>query len=94
MADDDRAPRRRYFLGQAILVRREARGWSQEDLASRIGWDRKSVGRLENGVHAVTIDRLWRITDELQVSIGELEREAAEIARERGQRLPPPEPDR
>jgi len=94
VADDYPAQRRRYFLGQAVLQRRKELGLSQEDLADRVGWDRKSVGRLENGVHAVTIDRLWRITDELHVTIGELEREAAAIARRRGQPLLLPESGR
>jgi transcriptional regulator with XRE-family HTH domain len=91
---DDRADARRYFLGRAIFARRKARGWSQDELAQRIGWDRKSVGRLENGVHAVTIDRLWRITDELEVTLADLEADAAEIARRRRQPPAPPAPTR
>lgn len=93
MADDQQAKRRRYLLGQALLAHRERQGLSQEELAHRIGWDRKSVGRLENGVHSVTIDRLWRITDELAITIGDLEREAAELATSREQQQQQAEQD-
>lgn len=94
MAPDDEVEQRRYDFGRAVSNRRRRLGLSQEALAHRIGYDRKSITRLENGSHSITIDRLWRITDALQVTIGELEADAAEIARKR--RLPglPAESDR
>lgn len=85
MAADDEVDQRRYDFGRAIGNRRRQLGLSQEALANRVGYDRKSITRLENGSHSITIDRLWVITDELQVTIGELEAAAAEIARKRRQ---------
>lgn len=92
MPTDDVA-QRRYDFGRALFDRRHELGLTQEALAELIGFDRKSIGRLENGTHAVTIDRLWVITDALQISIGELEQRAAVIASARQQRQPPAGPD-
>lgn len=83
MAVDDEVDQRRYDFGRAIGDRRRLLGLSQEALANQIGFDRKSITRLENGSHSITIDRLWVITDALQVTIGELEVAAAEIAKKR-----------
>lgn len=83
MAVDDEVDQRRYDFGRAIGDRRRLLGLSQEALANQIGFDRKSITRLENGSHSITIDRLWVITDALQVTIGELEIAAAEIAKKR-----------
>ncbi|MDQ1245939.1 MAG: Helix-turn-helix protein [Actinomycetota bacterium] len=80
---DDEVDQRRYDFGRAIGDRRRLLGLSQEALANQIGFDRKSITRLENGSHSITIDRLWVITDALQVTIGELEIAAAEIAKKR-----------
>lgn len=80
---DDEVDQRRYDFGRAIGDRRRLLGLSQEALANQIGFDRKSITRLENGSHSITIDRLWVITDALQVTIGELEVAAAEIAKKR-----------
>lgn len=89
MAEDE-VDQRRFDFGRAVFNRRKRLGLTQKLLADRIGWDRKSISRLENGNNAVTIDRLWRLTDELQVSIGELEADAAEIARRRARRARQP----
>lgn len=84
---------RRYDLGTAIYQRRKTRGLTQDELAELIGFDRKSINRVENGAHAITIDRLWMIADALQVSLGELEADAAAIAKKRRQRPVPAQPD-
>ena len=86
---DDHIMQRRYDLGTAIYQRRKTRGLTQDELAEIIGFDRKSINRVENGAHAITIDRLWLIADALQVSLGDLAADAADIAKKR---LRPPEP--
>ena len=37
-------------MGEKILNMRKARGWSQEELAERIGVTRQAVSRWESGV--------------------------------------------
>ncbi len=81
---DDYAERRRYALGQAVYERREQRGLSQEVLAALLGFDRKTISRLENGHHSITVDRFWRLADALEVTIGELEAAANEIIQRQG----------
>lgn len=77
---------RRYDFGEAVARRRKAVGLTQDRLAEIVGCDRKSINRLENGSNAVTLDRLWPVADALNISIGWLEEEAREIAKQRQQR--------
>ncbi len=84
MASPPGAPeQRRYDFGRAVQRRRRSRGLTQEALAGAIGFDRKSINRLEKGTHSMTLDRIWAIADALEVTIGELESDAAGIANER-----------
>lgn len=57
-----------------------ALGLSQEELASRATFERKSVSRVENGSYAPSLDRLWRLADALDVPLHTLLR-AAEVER-------------
>lgn len=86
MADPDEIRQRRYDLGKAVARRRKEMGLTQDRLAEIVGCDRKSINRLENGSHAVTLDRLWPVADALHVNIGWLEDEAQAIATRRAQR--------
>lgn len=86
MADPGEIRQRRYDLGKAVRRRREAMGLTQDGLAEIVGCDRKSINRLENGSNAITLDRLWPVADALHISIGWLETEAKQIAKERRQR--------
>jgi transcriptional regulator with XRE-family HTH domain len=72
-------PPRRLALGEAVRRVRDRRGWTQEQLAERVGFDRKSINRLEKGATAVSVDRLWVIADALDVAIGDLESAALAI---------------
>lgn len=83
MADPDEIRQRRYDLGKVVARRRKEMGLTQDRLAEIVGCDRKSINRLENGSHAITLDRLWPVADALHTSIGWLEDEAREIARKR-----------
>lgn len=57
-------PHERATIAQAIALRlremREARGWSQTDVADRLGVDRPLVARTETGRHLITLDVLAR----------------------------------
>ena len=86
---DDHIMQRRYDLGTAIFQRRRDLGLTQDELAAITGFDRKSINRVENGAHAITLDRLWLIADALHVTLGDLEVAAVDIAKKRGSQ---PEP--
>lgn len=86
MPAPDAIRQRRYDLGKAVAQQRRAQGLTQEELAAIVGCDRKSINRLENGSHAITLDRLWPVADALKLTIGDLDLSARKIANERSQR--------
>lgn len=86
MSGPDAIRQRRYDFGKAVALQRRAVGLTQEELADLVGCDRKSINRLENGSHAITLDRLWPVADALHISIGELDQRARQIASERSRR--------
>lgn len=48
------------FFGEAVRAARRNRGWTQEDLAQRLGWHRTTVTLMENGDQRVHLDdALW-----------------------------------
>jgi len=66
MAKKDRALIR---LGANLRQAREAKGWSQEELAFRCGVHRTYVGSVERGEYNVTILTLRRFTKALGISL-------------------------
>ena len=66
MAKKDRALIR---LGETLRAAREAKGWSQEELASRCDVHRTYVGSVERGEYNVTILTLRRFTKALGISL-------------------------
>ena len=59
-------------LPEIIKTTRQERGWSQLELATRAGIDRKTVNRVENGKYAPTLDTLVSISSAFGVGIHEL----------------------
>lgn len=57
------------FHGDRLKTLRTERGWSQADLAERIGSDARQVSRYENGRVAPSLDVLARIADTLDITI-------------------------
>lgn len=55
-----------------IAELRQAKGWSQEDLAKRIGSSNQQIGRLEAGARRLTVDWMERIAGALGVPVTEL----------------------
>ena len=64
MAKKDRALVR---LGKNLRAAREAKGWSQEELAYRCGLHRTYIGGIERAEYNVTILTLLRVTKALGI---------------------------
>jgi len=63
---------RRLVFGGNVRRHRQEQGLSQEDLAVQAGVDRKTINRIEQGVHSVRLDNVWLIAEALQVDIRDL----------------------
>ncbi len=68
MAKKDRALVR---LGKNLREAREAKGWSQEELAYRCGVHRTYIGGIERAEYNVTILTLRRVTKVLGITLTE-----------------------
>lgn len=60
------------MLGENIKVLRKAKGLSQQELAERLHVVRQTVSKWEQGLSVPDADLLVRLTDCLEVSVGEL----------------------
>jgi transcriptional regulator with XRE-family HTH domain len=56
-------------LSSVLVAARRRRGWSQGELADRIGVSRDYVGDLESGQLSLQVSRLMRLFGELGVDI-------------------------
>ena len=63
---------RRRTFGTAVRERRRVLHLSQQQLADRAGVDRKTVTRVETAVGSLTMERMWRLADALDVDVREL----------------------
>jgi transcriptional regulator with XRE-family HTH domain len=70
----------------AINIRqlRHERGWTQEELADRVGLSARYLGQVERSLASMTVTVLGRIAEALKVEAGEL------VRRRRRQRAPTP----
>jgi transcriptional regulator with XRE-family HTH domain len=59
-------------VGLIVRQLRLERGWSQQQLADRMNYERSRIGRLELGQTAITVDILLVIANALQVDIHSL----------------------
>jgi putative transcriptional regulator len=59
-------------IGQRIVQLREAKGWSQADLARQLGKDRQAIEKLENGKVNPTLYSLLEVADALGISLSKL----------------------
>lgn len=69
---DDVTLARRLVFGGNVRRNRQAQGMTQEELAEHAGIDRKTVNRIEQGVHSVRLDNVWLLADALEVDIRDL----------------------
>ncbi|WP_265026403.1 WO male-killing family protein Wmk [Wolbachia endosymbiont (group A) of Bibio marci] len=61
-----------YKVGQKVKRWRLERGYTQEDLAKKIGTTRQVVLQYEKGTRRISIEKLYAITEALSVSITDL----------------------
>lgn len=59
-------------IGGKIRTHREAKGWSQSDLASKIGRLQSQISEWENGVNEPQLSTLIAIASALKVDVGQL----------------------
>ncbi len=59
-------------LGARIKAVRKQRGWSQEQLAERVGISTQYVSNIERGKENPTLDLLLRVAHALKVSLAEI----------------------
>ncbi len=59
-------------VGRNIKKEREAKGWSQEELADRAGLHRTYVSGVERGVRNPTVTVLERMAQALSLKIGQI----------------------
>lgn len=69
---DDVTLARRLVFGGNVRRYRQELGISQEQLAVSAGVDRKTINRVEQGVHSVRLDNVWLIADALEVDVRDL----------------------
>jgi transcriptional regulator with XRE-family HTH domain len=62
-------------FGRRLRILREAKGWSQEELADQCNIHRTYVSQLERGLKSPTIRLLWTICHRLAVTPSDYVRE-------------------
>ena len=55
-------------IGRRVFELRKERGYTQVQLATRLGIERKSIGRLENGESLLKTEVIMGIAEELHTS--------------------------
>ena len=59
-------------IGKRVAKARKDRGWTQETLAEALGIEPVTLSRLETGDRALSLSTVSRISEVLQVSLGDL----------------------
>lgn len=67
----------RHILAKNVRNRRNAMGWSQEDLAEAANLNRTSISSIETSKFATTIDTIERLAGALQSPAWELLRKTS-----------------
>lgn len=73
-------------FGRRVRAAREARGWTQEDLADEAELDRTYIGGIERGQRNVAILALNKLADALDEGFGDFFPYAAQAAPRRRRR--------
>ena len=71
-ADPDLEGLLRRKVGDAIVRTRDRRGWSQTDLARRLGISRARLGKWETGAHMPPLTGVVALASTLEVSLDDL----------------------
>ena len=64
--------RNRQLLGQNIRLAREAKGWTQEELAEHGDLDRSYIGSIERGERNISFTTLLKLARALKVKLAQL----------------------
>ncbi len=67
------------MLGSRIRALRNAKNFTQEQVAAQIGVSRQKYARIESGVNSITFDILSKVADVLGVTVGDITRVLDEI---------------
>jgi transcriptional regulator with XRE-family HTH domain len=59
-------------VGQGIKILRQRNGWTQEDVANRLGISIPALSKIETGVTDVNLSRLEQIADIYEISLLQL----------------------
>lgn len=62
------------LLGSRIKALRNAKHYTQEQIADQIGISRQRYARIENGTNNITLEMLSRIAKILDVAVGDITR--------------------
>ena len=60
------------MLGSRITDLRNAKNFTQEQVADRIGVSRQKYARIEKGVNSITLDILSKVAEVLGVTVGDI----------------------
>lgn len=60
------------IIGGTIAAKRQEKGWTQKELAERVGTNQIQVSRWENGKHLPTLEQFVCIADAFKCSLDEL----------------------
>lgn len=58
-----------FALGDAVLIARMQRGWSQSELARRVGTKQANISRIEAGLGNPTLSLIHKLLKELDLDI-------------------------
>jgi putative transcriptional regulator len=59
-------------LANSLRAQREARGWTQADLAARVGVSRKTINTIENGIFVPSTVTALKIAEAFEAKVEEL----------------------
>jgi ribosome-binding protein aMBF1 (putative translation factor) len=60
---------KRAKVADIVLAAREKKGWSQTELADRVGYSRSTIQRIESRVFSPNADQLYMILECLDVTL-------------------------
>ena len=61
-------------LGERIKALRNAKNFTQEQIADQIGVSRQKYARIESGTNSITLDILSKVAEVLDVTVGDITR--------------------
>jgi transcriptional regulator with XRE-family HTH domain len=60
------------YIGRQIVDERKLRGWTQKELAKKLGWSSMTLSFFETGSRSMTPSRLYKIAKILNTEIDNL----------------------